>query len=50
MIRKILWSFTHLDIGSPVLYTHISKTIKIGQYELEPLEIAEAAYMLSKVS
>lgn len=32
MIRKILWSFTHLDVGSSVLYGHISKTIKIGQY------------------
>jgi hypothetical protein len=32
MIRKILWAFTHLDVGSSVLYTHISKTIKIGQF------------------
>ena len=50
VIRKILWAFTHLDVGSSVLYSHISKTIKVGQYELEPLELAESAYMLSKVS
>lgn len=32
IIKKILWAFTHLDVGSSVLYGHISKTIKIGQY------------------
>ena len=36
-IRKILWAFTHLDVGSSVLYHHVSRTIKVGQYELEPL-------------
>ena len=50
LIRKILWSYTHLDVGSAVLYSHISKTIKIGQHELGPLELAESAYMLSKTS
>lgn len=50
MIRKILWSFTHLDVGSSVLYSHLAKTIKIGQHELHPLELAESAYMLSKVT
>ena len=34
IIKKILWAFTHLDVGSSVLYSHISKTIKLGQYEL----------------
>ena len=32
MIKKILWAFTHLDLGSSVLYSHISKTIKVGQH------------------
>lgn len=50
LIRKILYSYTHLNAGSAVLYSHISKTIAIGQYELRPIELAEAAYMLSKVS
>ncbi len=36
-------------MGSSVLYAHITRTIKIGQYELQPQELAEAAYMLSKV-
>lgn len=49
-IRKILWAYTHLDVGSAVLYSHIAKTIRIGQHELSPLELAESAYMLSKVS
>lgn len=34
LIRKILWAFTHLDVGSSVLYAHISKTLKVGQHEL----------------
>lgn len=50
VIRKILWSYTHLDVGSSVLYSHICKTLKIGQHEFMPLELAEAAYMLSKTS
>lgn len=49
-IRKILYSYTHLNVGSAVLYSHISKTLTIGQHELRPLELAESAYMLSKVS
>jgi hypothetical protein len=31
ILRKILWAYTHLDIGSSVLYNHISKTLKVGQ-------------------
>jgi hypothetical protein len=50
LIRKILFSYTHLDAGSSVLYAHISKTLTIGQHEFRPLELAESAYMLSKVS
>lgn len=37
LIRKILWSYTHLDVGSAVLYSHICKTIKIGQHEFSAL-------------
>jgi predicted nucleotidyltransferase len=32
LIRKMLWSYTHLDVGSTVLYAHIAKTLKIGQH------------------
>ena len=32
LIKRILFSYTHLDIGSSVLYSLIAKTIKIGQY------------------
>lgn len=45
-----MYSYTHLDAGSSVLYSHISKTLTIGQHEFRPLELAESAYMLSKVS
>lgn len=50
MIRKALWAYTHLDVGSTILYSHLCKTLKIAQHEFSPLELAEAAYMLSKVS
>jgi len=50
LIRKILFSYTHLNQGSSVLYSHISKTLTIGQHEFRPMELAESAYMLSKVS
>jgi hypothetical protein len=50
LIRKILYCYTHLDVGSAVLYSHIAKTLKIGQHEFEPLQLAECAYMLSKVT
>ena len=40
IIKRILWAYTHLDVGSSVLYSHVAKTIKIGQYELAPLELA----------
>lgn len=49
-MRKILWSYTHTNFGSAVLYAHISKTLLVGQHELKPLQLAESAYMLSKVS
>lgn len=32
LIRKILFSYTHLDAGSSVLYAHISKTLTVGQH------------------
>ena len=32
LIRKILYSYTHLNQGSAVLYSHISKTLTIGQH------------------
>ena len=31
-IRKILYAYTHLNQGSSVLYSHISKTLTIGQH------------------
>jgi hypothetical protein len=37
VIRKILWAYTHLDAGSATLYSHICKTIRVGQYELAAL-------------
>lgn len=37
LIRKILFTYTHLNLGSSVLYAHISRTLKIGQYEFRPL-------------
>ena len=40
LIRKILFTYTHLNLGSSVLYSHISRTLKIGQHEFRPLELA----------
>lgn len=32
LIRKILFTYTHLNLGSAVLYSHISRTLTIGQH------------------
>ena len=50
LIRKLLYTYTHLDIGTSTLYSTITRTIKLGYHELEPHHLAEFAYHLSKVS
>lgn len=49
LIKKVLFSFTHLNLGTATLYGKVARTIKIGQHEFEPLEFCEFAYYLSKV-
>ena len=36
LIRKILFAYTHLNQGSSVLYSHISRTLTVGQHEFRP--------------
>jgi hypothetical protein len=50
LIRKLLYVYSHLNIGTATLYSTITRTIKLGYHELEPYHLAEFAYHLSKVS
>lgn len=49
-LRKALFTYAHLNVGSASLYGSIAKTIKVGQHELEPLELAELANLFSRVN
>ena len=48
-LRKALFAYAHLNMGCTTLYSSIARTIKIGQHELEPLELAELANLFSRV-
>lgn len=37
LIRKVLFAFTHLNLGTATLYSKVARTIKIGQHEFDPL-------------
>jgi hypothetical protein len=49
IIKRTLFSYTHLNIGTTTLYSAIARTIKLGQHELDPLELAEFANYFSRV-
>ncbi|MBS1889680.1 MAG: hypothetical protein JST59_00175 [Actinobacteria bacterium] len=36
-LRKALFAYAHLNMGTATLYSSIARTIKIGQHELEVL-------------
>lgn len=43
-IGKILWSFSFSNLGSVELYSKIGHTIKIAQFEIPPMKLAEYAH------
>lgn len=50
LIGKILWGFTHANLGTTNLYTTIAKRIHSIYFELRPVKLAEYAYYFSKAS
>lgn len=48
-LRKALFAYAHLNMGCATLYSSIARTIKIGQHELEPLELTDLANLFSRV-
>ena len=46
----MLWAFSFADLGSVELYSKIADTIKVVQYEIPPMKIAEYANYFSKSS
>ena len=49
-ISKLLKGFSYCNLGSAMLYNKISKTIKLAQHEIDPINLANYAYMFSKSS
>lgn len=49
LLRKAFFSYTHLNVGTTTLYKAMARTVKIGQHELDPLELAQLANYLSRV-
>lgn len=46
----MLWAFSFADLGSVELYSKMADTIKVVQYEIPPMKIAEYANYFSKSS
>ena len=46
----MLWAFSFSDLGSAELYSKIAESIKVVQYEIAPIKIAEYANYFSKSS
>ena len=46
----MLWAFSFADLGSAELYSKMAETIKLVQYEIPPMKIAEYANYFSKSS
>lgn len=49
LLRKAFFAYTHLNVGTTTLYSSMARTVKIGQHELDPLELAQLANYLSRV-
>lgn len=49
-IEKILYGFSFSDLGSSTIYNKIAQTIKIGQHEIQPLQLAKYAKYYAKAS
>ncbi|KRX08409.1 hypothetical protein PPERSA_08608 [Pseudocohnilembus persalinus] len=49
-IQKLLKGFSYCNLGSSMIYNKIAKSIKLAQYEIDPLKLGQYAYMYSKAS
>ena len=45
LVGKILKAYSYTNLGSAIIYQKISKTIKITQNEILPMNLAKYAYL-----
>jgi hypothetical protein len=50
LIGKILWGFSHANLGTVNVYIAMASRIKKIHFEIKPIKLAEYAYYFSKAS